>query len=65
MQGAGCNMKGSRGRKKTKGRKRGDVRIKIDSSVGKLAELPFLLELGGLLSVLEILSSASQFSCCP
>ena len=30
-----------------------NVRIKVDSSVGKLAELPLLLELGGLLSVLE------------
>ena len=30
-----------------------NVRIKVDSSVGKLAELPLLLELGGLLGILE------------
>ena len=30
-----------------------NVRIKVDSSVGKLAELPLLLELGGLLGVLQ------------
>lgn len=39
------------------GKKKGkNVRIKVDSSVGKLAELSLLLELGGLLGVLGLLS---------
>ena len=46
------------GRIRRRRRRRGDIRIKVDSSVGKLAELPFLLELGGLLSVLEFIKKS-------
>lgn len=35
-----------------------NIRVKVNSSVGKLAELSSLLELGGLLSVLRIQSQS-------
>lgn len=43
-------------------RREKNVRIKVNSSVGKLAELSSLLELSGLLGVLEFVTSVSWFA---